>query len=778
MSISRRLRKELQLWRMTWQQVETFLDRLEGVRQDDAEDAWTAAVCYEGLDQVEALRARRSGYRLARGTPFATPSAVPDADDAPTAPLPWDPGTPRPSSLATGFAAWNRHLPDALDVELAAAPLQVNEEGKVGDPPKARLIATEAVLTVYSEAARNFVTVYAPHYGFGRYEPAAQAAHPFLAALVPLTSTQIEIGEDNDETASEETDVGLYSLPRRRMAADEGFAPIRKWRDEHERRRADLAETEDDWEASRQTTPFITDVLDALASGDLSTPRTAMITWRAEANTGRQHLISVRRRVEHEELDDALIDALDGLAEQLATESSSLTAIIEALDDGEDPNIVALGLMFLPTPDGPRTRPHVDVLRQGIDAALAARLTVPDGSIRQVRTLETGLLRFWRARKHWFPHRQVWVYQPLKLRFLRSFEDALSGLLAGQATVPAGWEQETVARAAAASTAELIITAKPGSRRLRRQRPGRLALIGGARPSAAIVLRGGRHPNAAGGQQLKLDLLPLHISLQSAQGLDGIPGLVQAGSPLIRSGRVLDGASLVRGRFGGEPEADGLLHAAVALWGQLALLQGAASTPALPAPFDPGLRLPVQATSTAPLSAGAPLLVLPTAFAAGFADALGPKLGSPGERFLLTGRTADGAFVRGVVQVAQAVVTSLQALEITPETNPTSPIRCTADTAVVALQLVDNGVRDELVGDVWLTRDFLGFGTSLAIGTQLPTELDASTQLQVIPSQHSVSFLPRPPTNPLDTGHPPQWVDRGAELAEAARTLEHWVGRA
>lgn len=781
MSTDRRLRQELQIWRMTWQQLETFLDRLEGAREDDATNAWTAACCYEALDQVEALRCRRKGYRLTRDMGFAPPPYVPDADDAPDDDIdPWTPLRQGFNGLVTKHDDAQKRLPDALDVELAAAPLNVDDEdGKSKNPPTVRVIASEYLLTVWSDKAGGFVDVHAPDYDFGRYVPSNPSSHPLFPALFPLLQEDIEIGKDDtleiEAGKEDEVDVGLYCLPRRKMAADEGFAPTRPWSEVHETRRKALADKDSEWEDSRGQTPFVDDVVaDLTANPDAASQ--ALNQWADEADAGAAHLARVLARAEHEELDDEVLTAIEGLAGRLTTERDSLRAMAADLDDGAEADAIEDLFDALPAPDDGDTDEHVQALRDAIDGALAARLTVPDGSIRQARALEGALLRWWRARKHWFPHREIWLYRPLLARFLRPFVDALEALLAGVATVPGGWEEEQVARAVAAGSEELRITEADGARRLRRQRPGRLALVGGPRPTAAIVLRGKRLPrNADGVRVLGLLTLPLRTSIQSGLGLDGVPGLIAEGAPLVRTLRHLDGPSLVRGHFSDEPEADGLLHAAVALWGQLAMILGAAAAPTLPSPFDRTLRLPVHATDTVPLAAGAPILVLPTAFPDGAADEDGPLFGSPGERFLLTGRTAEGSWIQAVVEVAMAVVTTMEALEVDPETDPNSPICCTTTTPVVALQLARNTMPEALVGDVWLSRDFLGFGCSLAVGTQLPTEIDGSDQIQVIDDGGLVRFEVVDPKHPIPRPGGAVWVDRGPELAAAAQVIERWV---
>ena len=72
------------------------------------------------------------------------------------------------------------------------------------------------------------------------------------------------------------------------------------------------------------------------------------------------------------------------------------------------------------------------------------------------------------------------------------------------------------------------------------------------------ILRGKRVANNQDGSRtLSLMTLPLRPSMQSGLGLDGIPGLITQGTPLVSTLRPLDGTSLVRGRFADEPEAEG-----------------------------------------------------------------------------------------------------------------------------------------------------------------------------------------------------------------------------
>src|SRR5688572_4679017 len=104
-----RLRSEVDLWRVSWQQVETFHDRVEGARDEDFPYAVRSSALYDAAIVLERLRLRREGTWMPH-------------------PLRMGLGGNN-ASIKTAFDDRKYDLPGPLEVEMAVAGLVVDDDG-------------------------------------------------------------------------------------------------------------------------------------------------------------------------------------------------------------------------------------------------------------------------------------------------------------------------------------------------------------------------------------------------------------------------------------------------------------------------------------------------------------------------------------------------------------------------------------------------------------------------------------------------------------------------
>ena len=153
----RRIWNEVQLWRIQWQQVETFLDRLDGARDDDRPLAVRCKALYDAAVVAERLSQRRGGAWLPNAGPMYSGPGGPGAVPA--------------------YEARQYHLPGAFDIEAAVAGLAFEDEEPATDPPKVRLDGTEDVFELWDPDSRSFLPLCVPAYGFGTFHyPPPQSA--------------------------------------------------------------------------------------------------------------------------------------------------------------------------------------------------------------------------------------------------------------------------------------------------------------------------------------------------------------------------------------------------------------------------------------------------------------------------------------------------------------------------------------------------------------------------------------------------------------------------
>ena len=745
----RRIWNEVQLWRIQWQQVETFLDRLDGARDDDRPLAVRCKALYDAAVVAERLSQRRGGAWLPNAGPMYSGPGGPGAVPA--------------------YEALQYHLPGAFDIEAAVAGLAFEDEEPATDPPKVRLDGTEDVFELWDPDSRSFLPLCVPAYGFGTFHyPPPQRAHPFIAGLLVQVSEALRIGKDDG------SDDSLFSVPRRQAAADNGFVGLKPWSELRQERLRRLA---DDGEAEKlaKGQPEFGKLVEKLQSADDAMARTLVQAAATRASEDVAALDAGLAALRKEDPEDESLIPLQAFRAAVAAERQALAAagplLTGSVTLAERSRAKEL-LSGLPTQASLDTT--LGEIYRHLDEAIEARIAYPDGTLRTVRVIEGGLLKMWRSRLPWFRLRKARFLDPLLNRCIGRFEASLSGLVSsGNTGFPLTGTRTGAPVAAQAD--KLPLAADPPVNTVA-MRAGQIAVVGGARPALAVVLGA----SAAVGNRARLHILPLRVSLAQGLGLDGVPGLVQAEAPLGAAlSSLLSGDELRRGRRADDPEADGIPQEAVALWSRLKLLRGAAFALELPAPFDAGLSLPVYATAEQPLAAraGRLLVVDKNAYDA-TKKPPEPLFATPGELLLLRGRDAAGTWWQGVVEAAGAVVTTLEAEKASPVVDPASPLCCEPETPVVLVVLAQNSVPKDLVENVSLHRRFLGFTwPGLAVGQFLPARLDPDAKVVSVASVGN-GFRFDETTAAASLGATGQaYVDRGPELEAAAQILDSWLGR-
>lgn len=744
--MSRRVRSEVQLWRMTWQQVETLLDRVQEAREDDRPDAVRCKALYDAATVIENIRLRREGRWM---------------------PHPLEMGIERTASVTVKATYSDRKfdLPGPLELEMAAAGLKGDDEGKPEkDPPKVRLFASQSLFEIWDPETQSFQDLAAPAYIMGRLNydekgpalPNWPTAFQQMYAIKPI---DIEIGADSS------SDDSMFSFPRREVAAEESIAFMKPW-SELRQQRADAA-TDADWELLAEGQPDFTEMVDLVQSEQWGKARSRILKARIRAKKDVQRLERAIELLEAEDDEDEAIAPIEELLELVKAEKAALVAARQlilgsVLSQEKQQALNKLNGLF----PLEALIPSQALIYSYLDQAIETRIAYPDGSLRCIRALEFGLLKQWRSRAPWFDLRRERVLERRMGRYIRTFEANLRALVQTQQTTLASG---LVGAAVGSSGATSGVDALPldGDPDVDGLRAGQIAVIGGARPAIAVIL--GRE---RGQSRVRLRVLPLKISQVSGLGYDGIPGMVEGGVSLTNTLTTpVTGAELVRGKREGEREADGIPQQIVGLWSSLKLLRGAHFDLDLPAPFTKDLELPVHATEDQPLARHATRLLIPT----DLHEDGEPLFGVPGEIFLLRGRDAEGQWWQGAIEVRSAVVTTMEAEQADPVQDPTSPLCCEPETPIVMLVLERNSMPADLVGHVEISRRFLGFGwPGLVVGQQLPRRVDPDSKLvQMTPMaggfRPDVLGTAELPSSPL--------LDRGAELEAAAFLLDQWLGR-
>jgi hypothetical protein len=739
---TRRVRNEIQLWRINWQQVETFLDRVAGARDEDYPLAIRCKALFDAAVVIERLRLRREGVWMPH-------------------PLRMGLGGGSSATIKQSHDDRKYDLPGPLEIEMAAAGLVVDDEGKPeGDPPRVWLVGSEKLFDLWDADSKSFTPMVAPDYVFGKLlYPPSKTVHPWIPGLYKQQLATPEIGKDKD------SDDSLFSYPRRVAAAEEGFVYLKPWKELRSERFKAIGEDEVAAELTKGQPDFAS-IADLIQSASYSAARALVQTARAYATQDIQSLQAGISHIEEDDPEDDALVPLRGLKTLISGERDTLQAMHQRLSGSvttQDRQVALAQMGQLPSMV--MAALHAAQIYDQLEQAIDTRVAYPDGPLRSVRALEWGMLKMWRSKAPWFEHRLRRVLEPRMRRYIEVFEKNLASLVQHQTTlVASALVGLAVDSATAAGSDKLPLAGGPHD--LGGVRAGHLAVLDGARPALAVILG---HTSAAGNRQ-RLRILPLCVSQARGIGLDGIPGLVQAGVKLQKTlSPALTGDELCRGVRAGEPEGNGIPQQVVALWSRLKLVRGARFSLALPQPFAASLSLPVHANSDEPLGSHASSLLLPTAPFDSATDPPQPLVATPGEMLLLRGRDADGLWWQAAVEASSAQVTTMEAQGATAVSDPQSPLCCQPETPVVLVTLSMNTMPVELVDNVTLHRDFVGFGwPSLAVGKLLPTRIDPDTAM--IAAQKSGDTFRFVAATSGDL------VDRTPELQAAAQFLDRWLG--
>ena len=657
MRAARALRRELDHWTAAWQQVEAYVDRIEGAR--DADDPNRRRT--DALLRAVAVAERRQSA----GTELSEPVV----DTLPGRYVPA--GETEPQSAAAPVV-WGTELraarvPGSDELELAVGFLAV-VDGEVLEPVLVPLPPDRALFDRRDGPLR--VLSY----------PAAGPDAPSIVGpvvLLPEISAKLKGADDQ----------GSLFSPERRRAATLGAALVPVLPGAGQPPDVEPEQAVGAWSATcaqRRVARLGADVprtlppggpapavpaagLPASATTIVSGLRTGLLSG-ATAQAPLAELAAAARAAAAATGPDAAVlaaaadvldaeggvdDALPGRLRTAAaaldgTPYADLAAAADALR--ETPTVAAArtaleaaaqAVAELPVPDLLLLPPELGGLRADLDDAVAARIGYPDGTLRTLRVLEAGLAARWAGWLRWLTDRYAGRLLPLATRFRAPFVAGVRALVNGGATGLAvqGLQVRDDVPVGAAS----VVTAQPASLldALDAVEPGQVGIVGGPRP-AALVLLG---LDTVGGQ-LALGVSPLRVS--TASGSPGRPGLLAGGGAVGTVAAGLTDTELRSGEAAAGPAADGPVAEAVASWSRLCLVHGRAVV-------DAEVRGPAGAR-TVPEPAAVPLESLalhgavPAAVTAvvlaGLPDAFWdrsdgdpqPRVVRPGETLLIRGR--------------------------------------------------------------------------------------------------------------------------------------------
>ena len=215
MKFARRLRQEVDLWGVVWQQVETFVDRISGAADQDASPRQKVEALLAVASVVE--RARRPMETRALGAPVLDGLPTTRADESGDSEPISDPWSPEDRTA---------RLPGLDDLELAAGPVSAvdaNDEPIDDDLTEVRLMGGRSV-PVRVDPRTGVITMGV----MPSYDPQATSA---ASSIVGPTDRLVDIEGDDGDLA------GLFSVARR-VKATMGTEPD----EEHVRTWGDLAD--------------------------------------------------------------------------------------------------------------------------------------------------------------------------------------------------------------------------------------------------------------------------------------------------------------------------------------------------------------------------------------------------------------------------------------------------------------------------------------------------------------------------------------------------------
>src|SRR5260221_8928598 len=214
---ARTLRAELDLWKLAWQQVETFLDRIEGAQDQDRSSARKVQALLIVARLIEHQRAARFDVKFL---------CDPFVDGKPT-------------EWSLDYRKWR--MPGTDELELAAGNLQTDDSEaleSVGLLPAVDLfsVSVEPTDRRAAEAVNGMVLVRLPSYPASGNQTIVGPAIDFsvASAVIGASAFGYDITEQGDTSS-------LFSRDRRKQAAtdiDHTEERVRRWSELCRSRRA------------------------------------------------------------------------------------------------------------------------------------------------------------------------------------------------------------------------------------------------------------------------------------------------------------------------------------------------------------------------------------------------------------------------------------------------------------------------------------------------------------------------------------------------------------
>lgn len=586
---ARILRNELNLWKVAWQQIETFLQRIDSARKQDQPHQRRCEGLLRGARAVEHQR-RLFGSAKALSDPIV--DRLPDR---------WYNAEAKTGENLSPAQVWSLpfrrwRIPGTDELELAVGNL-LTSDGEVAETVVLKADLDFGFDMRFSEND-PLVRVRLPTY------PGAAAGRSIVPADV------------NADITESDGPVSLFSRDARKAATlnetgDE--EPVGKWSVLCAARRAAPDEVVyvgpgggPPWSASlvSRTQLIVNQVRSNIADDPDETTAVQWLLQIAQAASGAAQwvdddqldLMDARQALEEEGAKDkGLPGFLGAAADRLGRQKEGFETVAryaQALGSAIGPG--GLGRSFSSSVrqnqltqaaslkdavdklsgyavDHELFRPPVESgrLQPELDAAFSARLTYPDGTLRLVRALEWMFLASWPARRRWFRLRYADMLTPLFEGFRKPFISGLKALVNGGDTgLPCSGL--TLEEGTAASVGcETIITGHPASMigSLDDIETGHIGIIAGDRPAAAVILG-----MSAQEGKLAFNISPLRVSVDSQP--PGTAGLVAGGQTIACHAPGLTAAELRSGESAAGAAADGPLHETVALWSRLALVFG------------------------------------------------------------------------------------------------------------------------------------------------------------------------------------------------------------
>lgn len=739
MSVAAELLAEMAVWRAAWRQIETFLDRMDEMRDKDLPHAERVKALLRVFAFIELERKWCDGDGLNLPLEMARPGEGPD-DVLENGQLRRARGSDYGESSGVKDQVEQR-LPGLFDIEIAAAALILPGDGtETPDDENVKLVRLAEPHTLferYDADKKDWAAVRLPRTHFPDLKGSVEV-DTTERGLFPLESRRsivfdslkVDLAPPDDPSARPETHPKLWSA----------------FRDE---RLANLPVEMGDLQPLLAGSGADTDVAKILLAACQKGAAAARHAQKVIADRG----VGPAADVEEEDVIQKLESIETAFASRAVTYQRIAAGQATAMDDQVRSQILH------------RIWHRAGDLEAVLDESVDAQIAYPDGSLRQLRTLEWTFLMHWSARLPWFWYRRERMLKPLLHRFLRAFRQSVSRL---RKHLPTPFPLTlTLNRPAAVGDTTLQIAPRADGllHDFSKVVPGQLARLHGDRSTLALVL-GVDPPLRADGQILqRLRVSPLRVSLATGKDVQGSAGMIGKAAALSPHPVAPSEDEIRAGTSADHPENDGVLAEMVSVWSKLCLLLGtnavethSAFGAALPCPLGLTTKIPV----IGPVEPAADRLLVRVKDLEklGF-PAKSPHFARPGEMLLLRGRTEDGDLwqtaveVRGVVRVAEkdaqgdlSVVTLRK------------PLCCEGPGEILAVLITSTKLPAPLVEDVRLHRHFRGFGApSLASENILPKVLDpdSATEGEAVSEED-------------------KRVYRGPELETALAILQHWLG--